>query len=130
MEAQEIRLNVAPADWSGVFAELLAPAFVVAGALEAVACQVESGKASLFAVEVGGEVVGAFVLRVEGTEGVIVAAAGRLDGVDLAPTILPHAETLFRGCRSVRVHTARPGMAKLLTRQGYAAQEIVLRKEL
>ena len=128
--AQEIPLTISPADWSALFAELLAPCFTVAGALDAVARQVEEGRASLFAADAGGEVVGAFVLRVDGGEGVIAAAAGRLDGVDLVPALLPHIEARFVGCRAIRLHTPRPGLARLMAAQGYSGQEVVMRKEL
>lgn len=130
MGQAEKSLTIAPALWGQVLAGLLAPCFTVPGALDAVAGQVESGRAHAFSLDYCGEIVGAFVLRVEGREGVIVAAAGLLEGVDLTPIMLPHIESRFVGCDAVRFHTARPGMARLVAAHGYVGQEVVLRKEL
>jgi hypothetical protein len=127
MENQK-KLTIAPAGWGQVAADLLRECFTVSGALEMVGAQVESGRALLFTVDDGGGIVAAFVLRVDGTEGVIVAATG---GLDLMPELLPLMEARFSGCSAVRIHTARAGLAKLLVaRNGYGGQEIVLRKTL
>lgn len=96
--------------------------------------QVEQGGASVFYVMAGAECVGAFVLRADGTadgsEGVIVAAAGHLPGADLIETCLPQIEKLFINCRRIRYHTARPAMARRLVAHGYAPAEIVCMKEI
>lgn len=129
MEKQEKKLTVAAADWGPVAADLLAGCFTVPGALATVARQVETGAASLFMADDGGEIVAAFVLRVDGDEGVIVAANSN-EGVDMIPVLIPNIEGRFMNCRAVRFHTARPGLAKLMQAAGYAGQEIVMRKEL
>jgi len=129
MGAHEKALTVARADWGPVAADLLADCYGDPVELAKVARQVEEGAASLFTADDGGEIVAAFVLRVDGDEGVIVAANAR-DGVELIPVLLPNMETRFTGCRTVRFHTARPGLAKLMQAFGYAGREIVLRKEL
>lgn len=94
--------------------------------------QCEQGIAQLFYVWAGGELCGAFVLRIDsdGTidEGVICAAAGELKGIDLMATILPVIEDKFKGCSAIRFHTSFPAVAKKMAWHGYAADEIVSRK--
>lgn len=96
--------------------------------------QVEHGGASVFYLMASAVCVGAFVLRVDGTadgsEGVIVAAAGGLLGHDLIATCLPQIEKLFLNCRRIRYHTARPALARRLVSHGYAPAEIVCMKEI
>lgn len=128
--APEKVLIIAPAAWGEMLAAMLAACFTAPGALATVGAQVEDGRALAFTVDYCGEIVAAFVLRVEGAEGVIVAAAGRLDGVDLIPALLPHIEDRFTGCRAIRFHTERPGLARLMAAAGYVGQEVVMRKEL
>lgn len=96
--------------------------------------EVAAGSAQLWEVRDGDAVRAVFLLRVEhnaaGSEGVILAAAGGVPGVDLTRQVLPHVERLFLNCRSVRIHTARPGLARKLAGMGYEPAEIVLVKEL
>ena len=93
--------------------------------------QVDAG-AALFAVREGARLVGAFVLRVDqtaqGSEGVIVAAGGNLPGFDFTVDLLPHVEALFSGVVAIRIHTARPGMARKLAAAGYMPREMVFAK--
>ena len=91
---------------------------------------VENDTASLFMARMAGVAVLACVLSVEGRQGVVQVAAGSLPGVDLTTVVLPELEKKFIGCDSVRIHTARAGLAKKLAGQGYAAKEIVLVKKL
>lgn len=130
MDQQEITIKRAP--WSQEAAAALRHALPFADVSE-LEDQVEAG-AVLFAVEYGGAVVAWYVLRVEvspeTTEGVIVAAAGDLPGVDLCASVIPYIEKQFYGCRSLRFHTARPGLVKKMARLGYTAGEIVMRKTL
>lgn len=131
-DPQELTLQ--PAQW-GEAAELLLPGALAGASLANVRDQVESGRASLFHVLSADQVVAAFVLRVDqiegrGPEGVIVAAAGGADGVDLVASCVPHIERLFRGVSRYRFHTARPGLLRKMARQGYVAREIVSYKEL
>lgn len=95
---------------------------------------VKSGEALLFGVFADCYMVAAYVLRVDhkpnGDEGVIVAAAGKLKGFSLVTSLLSHVEQQFKGCASVRVHTARPGIVKQLRQAGYMPTEIILSKGL
>lgn len=83
-----------------------------------------------------GELIGAAIHRFEdgdqGTEMVVVMAAGHLPGVDLVETILPALEGLARdvGCVSVRFHTLRKGLMQKAARLGYVPGELVMRKGL
>lgn len=95
--------------------------------------QHESG-ASLFYVKAQGQIVGAFLLRVDtsatGSEGVIVAAAAALDGVDMIASCIPAIEKLFVNCERVRYHTKNAALARKLGRMGYTGAEIVCMKEI
>lgn len=108
---------------------MLAPAV---DSLPAIAAQAENG-APLFRVAADGEAIGYYLLRVdylpEGAEGVIVAAAGR-PGFDLAEMCLPYIEGQFKGCKSLRVHTARPGLVRKLAGVGWRPMEFVMKKDL
>lgn len=83
----------------------------------------------LFAVECDGRDVAAFLLRRDGDECVIVAAAGGLPGINLLDVILPHIEATC-GARWVRIHSHRKGMMRQLQRHGYGVAEVVYRKEV
>lgn len=125
-------LTFAPAPWCGLAETLLAEA---AGCdMANIRAQVVEGGATLFHVMQCGKAVGAFVLRVDHlathAEGVIVAAEGRVQGVDLIASCLPAIETLFKGCKTIRYHTSRAAMARRLTGMGYMAREIVAVKEI
>lgn len=95
--------------------------------------QVEQG-AQLFALTDGDETIGAFVLRIDHfatiNEGVLVAAGGMANGIDLTQAILPVIEKMFIGCQSIRIHTGRVGLAKKLCLQGYKMAELILSKEI
>lgn len=90
--------------------------------------------ASLFRILHGQQLVGAFVLRVDktgqGPQGVIVAAAAELAGVDMVASCMPSIEALFQGVRSIRYHTQKPALARKMARIGYQAQEIICVKEM
>lgn len=120
-------------EWSAADDELIRPALQHANPSE-IRFQVEHEGAELWHVEHESEVIAAYVLRVdvgpEGAEGVIVAAGGALAGIDLTAQVLPVIEGMFQGCRAVRIHTARPGMAKKLARQGYQLRELVFSKRV
>lgn len=96
--------------------------------------QVDCEAAQLFTLHSAGDMVAAFVLRIDRiggrNEGVVVAAAGRVPGVDLTALMMPVIEKMFEGCQSVRVHTARPGLGRKLVGMGYRVAELVLRKEI
>lgn len=126
-------LKIEVAEWSEEAAAVLSAAvcFCPVADLEA---QAKAG-AVLFRVtnEAKGDLVGFYLLRIDrtasGSEGVLVAAAGR-DGAELSWRVLPYIERQFSGVKSIRIHTARPGMARKLARAGYNGAEIVLRKTL
>lgn len=127
MDSQKV-LTVRPVEWSEDAENALS---------EAVPCVTDiryQRGAHLFEVTAESGRVGFYVLRVDitatGAEGVLVAAAGSLASEDLTETLLTHIEGQFSGCRSMRIHTARPGLARKLARRGYSAGEIVLRKTL
>lgn len=130
MDQNQEVLTIAPADWGQVLADILAPCFASEQTLIAVGRQVVEGRAIAFTADNGGGIVGAFVLRVDGDEGVIMAAAGELRAVSLVPLLLPHIENKFIACKSIRFHTSRPGLAHIMSQYGYAGQEVVLRKEV
>lgn len=126
-----LTLTIAAAPWSVSVADLLAPCVASDAALIAIGRQVVGGVASAFvARNHDGFAVGAFVLRVDGDQGVIVAAAGDLQGVSLIPALLAHIEARFIGCRSIRFHTGRPGMAHVMGQCGYRGAEVVMQKDL
>lgn len=133
------RVEISAVPWCDEAAEMLAEALTWGG-IAPVAEQVKSGVATLFRVYTLGGALGFgagtlayYVLRVDrvvgGDEGVLVLAAGRA-GFDLTATLLPTIELQFIGCKAIRVHTSRRGVAKKLAAQGYADGEIVLRKAL
>jgi len=129
-EAEKV-VRLEPAEW-GADAERLVPLALQHATVAEIRRQVETGAAALWHVLEGEAVRAVFVLRVDhdadGSEGVIVAAAGACRGVDLTAALLPHVERLFLGCRAVRIHTARPGMARKLARMGYVPREVVFGK--
>lgn len=96
--------------------------------------QVETRGAQLFYCQSGGEIFGCFVLRIDhapsGSEGVVVAAGGSLTGFDITLNLLPHVERMFKGVHRIRIHTARPGMAKKLAALGYWPREFVFGKDV
>jgi hypothetical protein len=96
--------------------------------------QVTSGAARLFYIMAGADTVGAFVLRVDttarGPQGVMVAFAAKLQGVDMIASCLPAIEGMFVGCTSIRYHTNRAALARRLAGMGYRAAEIVSIKEI
>lgn len=122
-------LTLEPGQWGADADRLIAQALQHASPAD-IRHQVEHLGARLFYVRHAGAIVAAFVLRVDGREGVIVAAAGDLPGADLCASCIPAIESLFVGCSSIRYHTASPALARKLARMGYAAREIVCMKEL
>jgi len=130
-------LAIERAAWSEEAAGFLAPAMrhEPGVTVATLAGMVECGSGELFAVLAAGQMVGAYVLRVDrmenGKEGVIVAAGGRLPGYRLLRSILPVIEAnQMHGCNTIRIHTARPGIAREMRRAGYVVREIVLAKGL
>lgn len=134
MENQQVEITITPCiAWLDVAAAWLAGAVDTAEDLRALRLQFESG-ASLFGVWIGGACCGAFLLRIDssmaGPVGVVVAAGGNYPGISLLGAIMPQIEKLFIGCKSLRVHSSRPGIAKPLLGLGFKPSEIVYQKEL
>ena len=92
----------------------------------------ENPDARLLRVSHGDALVGYVALRLVrrggGVEGEIMAAAGRLPGIDLTAAIVPILESMFEGVRAFRVDTARRGLVKKLARMGYSVTHCTLRK--
>lgn len=129
-------VTISAQEWSAAAGNMLATAMKsdpLAG-VAALENMVKAGEALLFGVFAGCYMVAAYVLRVDhkphGDEGVIVAAAGKLKGFSLITSLLSHVEQQFKGCASIRVHTARPGMVRQLKKAGYMPREIILSKGL
>lgn len=90
--------------------------------------------ASLYRILHGQQLVGAFLLRVDSTsqgpQGVIVAAAAELEGVDMIASCMPAIEAMFQGVHSIRYHTQQPALARKMARIGFRPQEVICVKEL
>lgn len=128
-------LVIAKEDWTEEARSLMGWAFPYLSnsdqrELKRIESMVNDGSATLFMARMSGVAVLAYVLSIEGSEGIVQVAAGNLPGVDLTGLLMPEIEKKFVGCASVRIHTARPGLAKKLAKQGYSAKEIVLVKKL
>lgn len=130
MDQSKQTLKVEPARWGHEAETVLASAVSHVGTAE-LKRQNDNG-AELFRVSREGKTVGYYLLRIDqnadGCEGVLVAAAGKDLEFDLTAAVLPVIEGQFMGCAVLRIHTARPGLAKKLAAVGYEPQEIVLRK--
>lgn len=125
-------LTIEPGPWTDEAAQWLDQAKGAATLVDL--HQQATAGASLFYVRHNGDTVGAFLLRIDqtasGPEGVIVAAAAKLDGVDMIESCMPAIESKFVGCRLVRYHTGRPAIARKMARRGYVPCEIVSIKTL
>jgi hypothetical protein len=126
-------LTLAPGAWSPAVGQILAPALPYANVAE-LRHQIDHLGAVLYLVHHDGAVIGAFVLRVDTLsdrfEGVIVAGAASLAGVNVMASVLPAIESLFINCQTVRFHTAEPAVARKMARLGYVAREIVCTKTI
>lgn len=126
-------MKIRAASWSNECEAFIAMALATAS-IDDIKRQTDNGAQLFEVVAESGAVVAAFVLRVDRQEcrnvGVVVAAGGALQGVDLTALIMPNIERMFYGCDSIRIHTARVGLLKKLARQGYSTAEIILEKSL
>lgn len=132
-DTQHKSLTIEPGTWSAEADHLIG--LTVQHATPAdIRHQVEHGGARLFYIKHEGAICGAFVLRVDqtptGAEGVIVAAAAHVPGVDMIGACMPAIESLFNGVKSIRYHTAIAALARKLTRMGYVPREIICFKEV
>ena len=130
--AHDKEIRIEAGGWGADVEPWLAQALATA-TLQDLKAQHQAG-ASLFRVLHQGQTVGAFLLRVDtkpqGSEGVIVAAAAHLQGVDMIATVMPVIESMFQGVRSIRYHTQKPELVRKMARMGYAAQEVICVKEI
>jgi hypothetical protein len=133
MEDVPQALTIEPGEWNED-AKRLIPRAHRAESVDDVRQQVETGRARIFYVKAGGQVVGAFVLRVDqlcnGAEGVIVSGVADMPGVDLVEACMPAIEALFINVQTIRYHTMRAALARKLGRMGYAPAEIICRKQV
>ena len=131
-ENKEKKLTIERAKWSPVSEKNISLALGTA-TLNDIKEQVKNG-AYLFNVFNNDVVVCSFVLRVDNfsdrSEGVIVAAGGDCENIDLTMSVVPVIEKMFINCKTIRCHTARAGLTKKMERMGYSVQEIVLTKTL
>jgi hypothetical protein len=128
MEDGKKKLIVKSGQWCEHTERLIAQALQHAKP-EQIRAQLDHG-AQLFQVTHGNELIGAFVLRVDGDEGVIVTCTVKLEGVDMFTALLPSIEAMFNECKSIRFHTARPALARKMATLGYAPAEMVCIKTL
>ncbi len=132
-DPQKVAVTIAPGSWGDASAYWIEQA-LDADAVPSVRAQVDAGIASLFSVRVDGEDVGAFVCRIDRfpthAEGVIMAGAACMPGIDIIATIVPEIEKKFIGCAAVRYHTGRVSLAKRMAKLGYVPDEIICRKSL
>ena len=88
------------------------------------------GNAELFGIEVNGELVGGYALRVTGKTCWLMAAAVIGQGVNFERDILPVIERQAQPVGQVAVTTRRRGGIKKLLRNGYEITGYTLRKNL
>lgn len=121
--------------WTDEVSALLAPAMAAdpLATIETVRQRVEQGAQSLFVVREEGEIVGAFTLALEEAElgrELVVPVAGsksaRPLSRDVVPFIAARAEEM--GAAFVRVHVPSAIWARALSRYGWKAGEMVMRK--
>ncbi|WAL84958.1 hypothetical protein OYT13_11430 [Pandoraea sp. XJJ-1] len=86
-----------------------------------------------FRVHEDGEPVAWYVLGFTQEAGGVIAtvrlAHGRA-GFDLVSHVLPLIERQCEGCASLRIETRRPGLIRKLSRAGYRATSVTMRKKL
>jgi hypothetical protein len=128
---QAQHLTIEAGTWTDEAAHWLAQAKGAATMADLIAQAKQGG---LFYVRHQGQTVGAFLLRIDqtasGPEGVIVAAAAKLAGVDMIESCMPTIEGKFSGCKFLRYHTGSPALARKMARRGFVPAEIVSIKTL
>jgi len=126
-------MNIRPGIWTPETESLIKSALATA-TIDDMKAQVKAGAKLFVLTDEDAELMGAFILRVDTlagrNEGVIVAAGGAVNGVDITAEILPYVEKMFIGCETIRIHTERIGLAKKLFKEGYLVGELILIKEL
>lgn len=127
-------LTIQACKWTDKAAEVLAAGCPNTDIIN-IKAQVDHEGAELFSVSKNGEIVAFYVLRIDHlithNEGVVVVAAGFDAEFNLTDEVLPVIEkNQFQGCKSIRLHTSRPGLIRKLTNSGYTTLEFVLSKGL
>ena len=126
-------LKVECVDWSDEAQEALSIESFNCSVLD-IRRQVIDDRAALFKITRNDETLGFYVLRVDkleaGYEGVIFALACKNSEFDMVETLEPIMRSQFINCQSIRLHTARGGLVKKLTKLGYMPQEFVMKKFL
>lgn len=74
--------------------------------------------------------VGAYALKICGPVVWLMAAGGKVRGIDLTAAIVPAIERQAAGADQVAITTKRRGLVKKLLRQGYLITGVTLRKKL
>ena len=105
---------------------------------ESIIKSVRSGEFQMLDVFEAGLKVGWTVYKIceneDGLEFLSVASYGKsLDGNDLSRAIIPILEGMAKqlGCKSIRLHTLRPGLVKKLSENmGWFVSEFVMRKAI
>lgn len=121
------------APWSDAIGAFLLPALDHdANALTLIRDRCAAGLFQLLGVFDGDDLIAACVIRVDGDEGVIVAAGGHWQGGGLVEMLLPVLELGFKnaGLSSVRVETFRRGLMEKISRTGYRPAFVAFRKVL
>lgn len=94
----------------------------------------ERGGNRLFEVVADGAHVGWLVLGFEsyekGTAGVVVAAVGALQGVDLIRALEPAMAGMFSGVKVLRTYTTRAGLIRKLKSCGWTPGQTIMEKVL
>lgn len=118
--------------WCDAAAELLATACHDCH-IDDLKHQVLNG-AILFKLSIDDDLIGYYILRVDHfnhwSEAVFVAGAGNHPKYDITTCAVIIAEKQFTNCKFLRIHTARAGLAKKISKLGYKPLEIVMIKEL
>lgn len=128
MEDDQEILTIEPGEWCPDVQALCERRFMSDrfDELRRIRARVLAGAAVLFKVtDATGVLRMVYTLAVEGRTGIVTMAAGEGD-TDLTHHVLPDIKRRFRDCDRLRIHTARPGLARKLQREGFTCDEIVL----
>lgn len=117
--------------WNDAASNFLAPA-ISDYPLDEMQADCEKGIRALFNVYEQQNHIASFVLWKDDTELVVMAAGGYLVGGSLYKIITPYVEEVARQnkCDTLRGHTSRKGVGRLMERAGWAQAEIVYKKKV
>jgi GGDEF domain-containing protein len=99
--------------------------------LESLKNEIENNRSMLFIMLIDSACIGYTLCRIDGRDFVVVCSKAKARQ-DLTKQVLPGFEQLAKqfGCKYMRIHTARKGLIKKLTKQNYKFNEIVMKKEI